>query len=294
MKTLLPFMLSLTLPMLVSPLVVAAETATAKPALEALWQTDGLRVPESVLWVQQQNNGKTDNLLFVSEIDGKSNEADAVGGIALLNTDGSIRNKDWLRGLNAPKGLAVYQGKLYIADLTEVVIVDIASAKILNKIKAPDSVFLNDVAVDSKGVVYISDTRINRIYKLEQDKISVFLDNVEAANGLTLVADQLYIGAGDKLLKTDLTANNKTPVQVAIGFAARADGVEAVGNGDFIVSCWAGLVYYVYADGRIQELLDTRAAKLNTADIGWDATTKTLYIPTFFGNSVQAYSVKLK
>ncbi len=294
MKTLLPFLLSLTLPMLITPLVVAAETATAEPALEALWQTDGLRVPESVLWHQQQNNGKTDSLLFVSEIDGKGNEADGVGGVALLNTDGSIRNKDWLRGLNAPKGLAVYQGKLYVADLTEVVVVDIASAKILNKIKAPDAVFLNDVTVDSKGVVYISDTRINRIYQLEQDKISVFLDNVEAANGLTVVAEQLYIAAGNKLLKTDLTANNKTPVQLAIGFAERADGVEAVGNGDFIVSCWAGLVYYVYADGRIQELLDTRAAKLNTADIGWDTATKTLYVPTFFGNSVQAYSVKFK
>lgn len=294
MKTLLPFLFSFSLPMLLSPLVVAAETVAAEPALEALWQTDGLRVPESVLWHQQQNNGKTDKLLFVSEIDGKGNEADGVGGVALLNTDGSIRNKDWLRGLNAPKGLAVYEGKLYIADLTEVVVVDIASAKILNKIKAPDAVFLNDVTVDSKGVVYISDTRLNRVYKLEQNNISVFLDNVEAANGLTVVAEQLYIAAGDKLLKTDLTANDKTPVQLAIGFAERADGVEALGNGDFIVSCWAGLVYYVYADGRIKELLDTRSAKLNTADIGWDATTKTLYVPTFFGNSVQAYKLDLQ
>ncbi len=74
--------------------------------------------------------------------------------------------------------------------------------------------------------------------------------------------------------------------------AERADGVEAVGNGDFIVSCWAGLVYYVYADGRIEQLLDSRALKLNTADIGWDAATRTLYIPTFFGNSVRAFQLK--
>ncbi|MBY0420107.1 MAG: SMP-30/gluconolactonase/LRE family protein, partial [Pararheinheimera sp.] len=212
---------------------------------------------------------------------------------ALLNTDGSIRHKDWLRGLNAPKGLATYQGKLYIADLTEVVIVDIASAKILQKITAPDSVFLNDVTVDAKGRVYISDTRKNRIYKLEQQKISVFLDNVEAANGLTVVEEQLYIAAGDKLLKTDLSAAQSNITQVAIGFAERADGLEPVGNGDFIVSCWAGLVYYVSADGRIQQVLDSRALKLNTADIGWDAATKTLYIPTFLGNSVQAYKLKL-
>ena len=276
-----------------SAVATAEEAVSSQTTLEALWHTKALRVPESVLWYQQHNEGKTDSLLFVSEIDGQGSAADGVGGVALLNTDGSIRHKDWLRGLNAPKGLATYQGKLYIADLTEVVIVDIASAKILQKITAPDSVFLNDVTVDAKGRVYISDTRKNRIYKLEQQKISVFLDNVEAANGLTVVEEQLYIAAGDKLLKTDLSAAQSNITQVAIGFAERADGLEPVGNGDFIVSCWAGLVYYVSADGRIQQVLDSRELKLNTADIGWDAATKTLYIPTFLGNSVQAYKLKL-
>lgn len=290
MKTRFPLLLCF-LPALITPTVLAKEAVSNQPALDALWHTKDLRVPESVLWYQQQSNGKTDTLLFVSEIDGQGSAADGLGGVAVLNMDGSVRHKDWLRGLNAPKGLAVYQGKLYIADLTEVVIVDIASAKILNKIKAPDSVFLNDVTVDAKGIVYISDTRKNRIYKLEQDQISIWLENVEAANGLKVVGEQLHIAAGDKLLKLDLTDNNKTIKQVAIGFAERADGLESVGNGDFIVSCWAGLVYYVSADGRIKELLDTRALKLNTADIGWDQTTNTLYIPTFLGNSVQAYKL---
>ena len=291
MKKLLPLFPLLILSTVTLCNLHAEEAVSAQPKLEALWHTKDLRVPESVLWYQQQSNGKTDTLLFVSEIDGQGNAADGVGGIAILNTDGSIRQKDWLRGLNAPKGLAVYQGKLYIADLTEVVIVDVASAKILKKIKAPDSVFLNDVTVDAKGVVYISDTRKNRIYKLEQNLISIWLDNVEVVNGLKVVGEQLYIAASDKLLKLDLTDNSKNIKQVAIGFAERADGLEPVGNGDFIVSCWAGLVYYVSADGRIKELLDTRALQLNTADIGWDQTTNTLYIPTFFGNSVQAYKL---
>jgi len=274
---------------LTSSVVLAEEAVAPKPELKALWQSNELRVPESVLWHQQQNRDNTDTLLFVSEIDGKGNEADGMGGVAVLNTDGSIRQKDWLRGLNAPKGLAVYQGKLYIADLTEVVVVDIASATILQKITAPDSVFLNDVTVDAQGRVYISDTRKNRIYKLEQDKISSWLEHVAAANGLKVVDEHLYIAAGDKLLQLDLADHTKKISQVAVGFAERADGVEPVGNGDFIVSCWAGLVYYVHADGRIQELMDSRTEKLNTADIGWDAATKTLYIPTFFGNSVKAY-----
>ena len=291
MKSCISLLCCLTLPLLLPSTVLAEAVVSTSPSLASLWHTKNLRVPESVLWYQQQYNGKTDTVLFVSEIDGQGSAADGVGGVAVLNTDGSIRQKDWLRGLNAPKGLAVYQGKLYIADLTEVVIVDITSAKILKKIKAPDSVFLNDVTVDTKGVVYISDTRKNRIYKLEQNQISSWLENIEAANGLKVVDEKLYIAAGDKLLKLDLNDSSNSVTQVAIGFAERADGLESVGNGDFIVSCWAGLVYYVYADGRIEQLLDSRTLKLNTADIGWDATTRTLYIPTFFGNSVRAFKL---
>lgn len=264
---------------------VLALPALATPQLELLWHTKDLRIPESVLF----NKTSSGQSLFVSEIDGQGNAADGQGGIALLNVDGSIRQHDWLRGLHAPKGLASFQGKLYVADLTELVVIDIKTATVLEKISAPDSVFLNDVAIDPKGTVYVSDTRKNRLYRLQQNKLNPWLENVEAANGLTFVGEQLFIGAGDKLFKAD--DQGKLTI-VAQGFAERADGVEHVGNGDFIVSCWAGLIYYVHADGKLDLLLDNRPHKLNTADIGWDSTKQILYVPTFLGNSVQAYQLK--
>ncbi|MBU1437189.1 MAG: GTP-binding protein [Gammaproteobacteria bacterium] len=264
---------------------ILALPAVATPQLELLWHTKDLRVPESVLL----GTAASQPTLFVSEIEGQSNNADAQGGIALLNVDGSIRQHNWLRGLNAPKGLASFDGKLYVADMTELVVIDIATAKVLEKISAPDAVFLNDVAVDAKGTVYVSDTRKNRLYRLQQNKLNPWLENVEAANGLTFVGDQLFIAAGDKLFAAD--EQGKLTI-VAQGFAERADGVEHVGNGDFIVSCWAGLVYYVHADGKLDLLLDNRPHQLNTADIGWDHAKQILYVPTFLGNSVQAYQLK--
>jgi hypothetical protein len=259
--------------------------ALATPQLELLWHAKDLRIPESVL----HSAVAAEPTLFVSEIEGKGNEADGQGGIALLNVDGSVRQHNWLRGLNAPKGLATFQGKLYVADLTELVVIDIKTAQVLEKISAPDSVFLNDVAVDPKGTVYVSDTRKNRLYRLQQNKLSPWLENIEAANGLTFVGHQLHIAAGDKLFKAD--DQGKLTI-IAQGFAERADGVEPVGNGDFIVSCWAGLVYYVHANGKLDVLLDNRPHKLNTADIGWDSAKQILYVPTFLGNSVQAYQLK--
>lgn len=274
-KKLLPLLFCLSLPV------------TATPQLELLWKTDGLRVPESVLVYQDQG----DKYLFVSEIDGQGNAADGEGGVAIMNTDGSLRHHDWVRGLNAPKGLGVFAGKLYVADLTEVVIIDIAAGKVTEKITAPDAVFLNDITIDNAGVVYISDTRKNRVYKLENGKISYWLEDIEAANGLKAIDGNVYIAANDKLLKAD---SNGAITLIAQGFEQRADGLEPVGNGDFIVTCWAGIVYYVYADGRMEKLLDTQEQKLNTADIGWDPATSTLYVPTFFGNSVKAFRLVIE
>lgn len=272
-------------PLALSCLILLSSFAlslSATPQLELLWQTDGFKVPESVLVHQQQD----DTLLFVSEIEGAGNAADGKGGVALLNTDGTLRKSNWLRGLNAPKGMAEHQGKLYVADLTELVIVDIATATILQKVPAPDAVFLNDVTIDRQGVVYISDTRKNWVYKYADGAISVWLKDIIAANGLKSIGSDLYIAADDVLLKVDKNAKIS---QIAKGFAQRADGLEPMGNGDFIVSCWAGIIYYVYADGKIVQLLDTQQQKLNTADIGWDPQTKTLYVPTFAGDSVVAY-----
>ena len=45
--------------------------------------------------------------------------------------------------------------------------------------------------------------------------------------------------------------------------------MEQLKNGDFIVSCWAGLVYYVKANGEITKLQDVQG-QMNTADLGYN------------------------
>jgi hypothetical protein len=70
------------------------------------------------------------------------------------------------------------------------------------------------------------------------------------------------------------------------------DGVEHVTGKDYIVSCWAGAIWYVNGDGTKQNLLDTREQKINTADIGYDAKNRIVYVPTFFKNKIVAYELK--
>lgn len=254
----------------------------AQKQLAPLWEIKDLPTPESVFY------SGSNNVLYVSLIDGDGSAKDGKGGVALLNPDGSIKDKEWVTELDAPKGLALYKDLLYVADITKMVVIDIITGNVINEIEVPGSTFLNDVTVDDNGVVYVSDTRENKIYTLRNDQPQLFLDNTTAVNGLKFVDGFLYALVGPELWKIDAQKNHTV---IAKGFELGGDGLEPVGNGDFLVTCWGGLVYYVKANGEFEKLLDVRG-KMNTADLGYDAKTKKVYIPTFNNNSVKAFQLK--
>lgn len=256
----------------------------AQPKLEQLWQTPDLPTPESVLYVLDD-----EPYLFVSLIDGQGDAVDGKGGIAKLSMDGEVIERDWLTGLNAPKGMAIYENRLYVANITEVVVIDIKKRAVIKKIPIADSVFLNDVTINSSGIVFVSDTRTNKIHRIENDQPSLYLENMASANGLKVYGSNLIVGAGKELL---LIGADKKPLTLATGFAEGIDGIEMAARAEFIVSCWPGLVYYVHSNGKLSLLIDSRADKINTADIGFDPNTKRVFIPNFFKNSVTAYQLK--
>lgn len=251
--------------------------------LEKIWEVkENLPIPESVLY-----RGDTKEL-YVSLIDGAGNVKDGKGGVAILNLDGSFKNANWITGLNAPKGLAIYKNTLYIADLTAVVSVDIPSGKITNKLEIDGAVFLNDLTVDDKGTLYVSDTRTNKIHQVKNNEHQLYLADATSANGLKWIKNELYVLAGTELWKVNA---KKEITVVAKGFEKVGDGLEPLGNGDFIVTCWAGIIYYVKADGTIEKLQDVQGI-MNTADLGYNPQEKIIYIPTFNQNSVIAYQLK--
>src|SRR5258707_9802452 len=104
-------------------------TLAQQHQLEKIWQTDTVvAIPESVL----PDFEKT--ILYVSLIDGGGWDADGKGGVGKLGMDGKNYDSTWISGLNAPKGLGRYGNKLYVADISEVVVIDIAAGKIIKKI----------------------------------------------------------------------------------------------------------------------------------------------------------------
>lgn len=263
-------------------ILLSVNITFAQKKIVALWETKGLPTPESTLFVAR------DQVLYVSLIDGGSMDKDGKGGVAKLGLDGQVKDLNWVTGMDAPKGLHLYEDLLYVADLTAVLVVDVITGNEIRRIEVPGSIMLNDVTGDDNGVIYVSDTRANKIFELRNNKAALFLDNTSNVNGLKFHKGSLYALVDKELWQINAAKQTKV---LAKGFELPADGLEPVGEGDFLVSCWGGLIYYVYADGRKDLLLDVRG-KQNTADIGFDPKSNTLYVPTFNNNSVQAFKLQ--
>lgn len=265
-------------------LFTASLVIAQKHQLVKLWETKAdLKTPESVLF-----NAK-DDFLYVSNIDGDAGAKDGNGSIGKIGLDGKIINVDWVKGLNAPKGMGLFNGKLFVADIDEVVEINTATAAIEKRIPVPGSQFLNDIAIDGKGVVYISDSRGKKVYSIENGNVKTLLNDLTRPNGLFVLGDDLYVLDNGALLKM---SKNRMLTKIADGMDSSTDGIEAINGTDFIVSAWAGAIYYVKADGSKEQLLDTRPEKINSADIGFDPGKKIVYVPNFLQNMVTAYQLK--
>lgn len=255
--------------------------------LELKWKTDTLlRVPESVLYDAEKK------VLYVANIDGKPDGKDGVGFISKVSLSGKIENLKWATGLDAPKGMGVYKGKLYVADISRVDVIDVASGKITDKIEIEGAKFLNDITVDKNGKVFVSDTGTGKIHALNGNKAELYFESGEfkGINGLLAEGNEMYVvdfATGNNYI---LSADKKLK---KIGMSSQgADGVVALPKGAHLVSSWHGEVYYVSANGEAKKLLDTKDKKINAADIEYDAKNKMLFVPTFFANSVMAYELK--
>ena len=257
-----------------------------KATVQKLWATDTiLKVPESVLVDDKEN------CIWVSNIDGASNGKDGKGSISKLSKTGTPINLEWVTGLNAPKGMTKFKQELYVADLTELIVIDIKKATIIKRVPIEGSVFLNDVTVNKNGAVFVSDSRTGKVHRYENNQVTIEVENLQGPNGLLSIEDQLLIlDRGSLLSVTPSGAISK----IMDGMDPSTDGIERVAPNQYLVSCWSGIVYYVVAGAQKITLFDTRSEKINSADIGYDAKKKIIYVPTFLKNSVMAYQLQIQ
>jgi hypothetical protein len=258
----------------------AAETIS-EPRLELLWETPDVFITNESVHYEASNG-----YLYVANIEGEPAGKDGVGSISILSKSGEIIDQNWVTGLNAPKGMTVMDGKLYVTDIDALVEIDLASGEILKTYDIEGAVFLNDADTDGKRV-YFSDMRANKILYLENGDIKTFAENQPNINGLRVGADKTLYGLDAEGLKK---YNADGSFSIINSVVTGGDGLIVIDSDTFLASRWKGEIYLIQ-DGQETLLLDTSGEESNTADIGFIPEDNIVVVPTFFKNKVAAYQL---
>lgn len=264
------------------------DTTSKELSLTKLWSSDttSMITPEGLIY--DPNN----DVVYVSCINGVPPSAkDGDGYIAVMNTDGSIKNAKWITGLDAPKGMGLCQGYLYVTDITRLLKIDLSNGEIVSTYEVDGASFLNDVAVDPDHVVYFTDSDTGIIYQLADETVSVFKENDKDSrpNGLLVDDESIFLANSATNTFEKINLKSKESIPIADGIGA-GDGIAKLGD-TYIVSDWNGEIFAIKSTGEKTSLLNTKDQKLNTADITIINGTNTLLVPEFFGNKVSAYSI---
>lgn len=261
-------------------------TESSKPELISKWSTDSvMRIPESVKY------DADNDVLYVANIQGNSNEKDGQGFISRVSTDGEVLDLKWVTGIDAPKGMGVYEGKLYVTNIDEIVEIDIAAGKVTNHYSLEGAQFANDIDINDAGVVFASDSRGGKVYRLQRGTAEKWLesDKLQGPNGLFTKKEHLLIGTNGAVLRADYETGE---LEEFISNTGGIDGLEEVGDGYYIKSDWAGHVHLLHPEKEKLLLLNTADDNINAADIDFIPETNMLYVPTFNDNRVMAYELK--
>jgi len=257
-------------------LAFSAFSASAQTLTKA-WETEAVMdKPESAVFDQARN------AIYVSNICGKYCTKDGNGFIAKLSPDGKTLQLQWITGLDSPQGMALVGDKLYIADVDHVVVADIKTGTVESRFPAEGAIFLNDVAADKNGDVYVSDCRANRIYRLKNKKLEVWLEKPElkGPNGLLCERKEIVLlnMNGNQIFKVDKRTRAMTEFCSGI---KNLDGVTSDGVGGYFVSgAWQGELFHIGSKGEKRLLLDLGPEKVITADITYIPEKHLLLLPT--------------
>ena len=282
----------------------AEESAAVAAAGDIVVADVGLSTPESVL------HDAGADVYLVSNINGSPLEKDGNGFISRLAPDGSVLALKWIDGeaqgitLNAPKGMAIQDGVLFVADIDCIRMFDAASGTPAGQVCLENATFLNDVAPGGDGSIFFTDSGFeagpegfapsgaDAVYRMivsEERVVAVAKEpSLGAPNGVAVGRRGIMVvtfGSGEVYRLT--AEGDRTDVMPAS--ERQLDGIEMLPDGGFVMSSWGDqCLYLVGGDGNVHRILEGIEAP---ADLGFDAGRNRVLVPLFNANQVVIHTL---
>lgn len=255
----------------------------------------GFATPESVL------HDAAADVYLVSNINGAPLDKDGNGFISRLSPEGEVLELKWIDGeadgvtLNAPKGMAISGGVLYVADIDCVRMFDAATGAPAGEACPDGATFLNDVAAHPEIGVLVTDsgldptftpTGADAVYHVAGDRWGRVVSDPEfgAPNGVAVRDGSLYVVTFMSGQLWEVTGENEKSEVLAVD-GAQLDGIEFLDDGRAVVSNWAtSCVHVLDTDGSLECVMDGLEAP---ADIGVDRARGRVLVPLFNADEVR-------
>jgi hypothetical protein len=272
----------------------APPTIVSTPVLEY----GGFAGPERVLYDADRDR------YLVSNVNGDPTGLDGNGFISVLSPTGEVVAAPWIAGgvggavLDAPKGLAIAGGILYVADISTVRLFDAETGAPAGEIAIPGSTYLNGVSADSSGRVFVTDSGppqgtldasgTQAVYRIENGAATTLAGGslgrptsiAASSRGVVIApfgAASLY-RLDERGQKRDVT---KLPAQ---GLA----GVVELGDWLFVSSWTASAVLRGKLGGSFEVALPEQSSP---TDLGFDTTRSRLLVPHYTDDRVDVFDV---
>lgn len=234
--------------------------------------------PESVVYDQVN-----DRYLISNTNSGTIVQGDTLGNLS-----------DFAENLFSPKGLVIVDTVVYVADGNIVTGFGLSSQDTVFNVSITGSSYLNDIAADDQGNLYISTDVNQKIYKvkLSDKSFSVLVDSgLIGPNGL------LFDKSNNRLLVCSFSFTNDAAIQaislpsgtvslVKATTLATLDGITEDNEGNIYISSWGDSTVYKYNSDFTVGPEVVSSGHNGPADIFYDKVNYVLAIPNMMGNSV--------
>jgi sugar lactone lactonase YvrE len=252
--------------------------------LQKIWETDTLlSKPESALY------DAATKLIYVSNIHGEYCTKDGNGFISKIDLNGHITDLKLIDGLDSPQGLALFGQTLYVADVDQIIQIDVPSGR-KTAYSVDGAQFLNDVTTDSHGNVLFTDCRTNKVHMLSEGNLSVWLSDslLKSPNGVLWSGNDLLLTNMANGLIYRIDGQTKHMHEFSTGIV-NGDGISSDGeDGYFVSGAWQGEIFHLDSQGNKQLVLDLGPQNVIAADISYIPEKRLLLVPTLY-KTLQAY-----
>ncbi len=226
------------------------------------------------------------------------------GFIARVSPDGRVLNREFIKDLNAPNGMAINGSELWVADATVVRVFDRVTGRDIRTIDlAPHgAVFLNDIATGIDDAVYVTDSDVRikgnrervreghgRIFRIQRDgdvEVAIHGEELHSPTGIAWDGTRFLVAQayGNEIVAWQPGHHVKAVLRGPGDF----DGLTVLPNGTVIVGSRHDDALHVGTTGELKPLF---AQSATPSGIAFDRKRNRLLIPSSVGGWLEGWTL---